>query len=364
MTDDLDDLGPIDYLVVEFPGARLRGEALPILLDLVDRGIVRILDLVFLRKDPDGSVVVLEISDLDGDGVLDFEVLRGASSGVLGRADIDQAEPDHRARLFAGHPRHVDRPDQPVREVRCTGRVGGCRGAGRRADLEQCSCGLPGMTGTANPTRRDQIRVTACSDTVGCSRSPTTISIGRHVGAAAPVVGGGYLVPQPPVSCSSTPEEQSASWRSPRPDARTCGLTISIGIGWSPEGTAMYLADSGTHRSRRPSDLLRVRRPRSLHPVRHHRPTRAGPGEPGAPTRCRAHLPHRRLGRQRPRMRPVPRPDPAILTNPRCHVSATHLFATSRSATGKPRIVPGTSTERIRSAGPSQLSSDTTHTRS
>ncbi len=90
MTDDSDDLGPIDYLVVEFPGARLRGEALPILLDLVDRGIVRILDLVFLRKEPDGSVVVLEISDLDGDGVLDFEVLRGASSGVLGRADIDQ----------------------------------------------------------------------------------------------------------------------------------------------------------------------------------------------------------------------------------------------------------------------------------
>jgi hypothetical protein len=90
MTDDLDDLGPIDYLVVEFPGARLRGEALPILLDLVDRGIVRILDLVFLRKEPDGSVVVLEISDLDGDGVLDFEVLRGASSGVLGRDDIDQ----------------------------------------------------------------------------------------------------------------------------------------------------------------------------------------------------------------------------------------------------------------------------------
>lgn len=90
MTDDLDDLGPIDYLVVEFPGARLSGEALPILLDLVDRGIVRILDLVFMRKEPDGSVVVLEISDLDGDGVLDFEVLRGASSGVLARADIDQ----------------------------------------------------------------------------------------------------------------------------------------------------------------------------------------------------------------------------------------------------------------------------------
>jgi hypothetical protein len=67
--------------VVELPGAQPRGEALPILLDLVDRGIVRI---------PDGPVVVLEISDLDGDGVLDVEVLHGASSGVLGRDDIEQ----------------------------------------------------------------------------------------------------------------------------------------------------------------------------------------------------------------------------------------------------------------------------------
>jgi Pyridine nucleotide-disulphide oxidoreductase len=66
------------------------------------------------------------------------------------------------------------------------------------------------------------------------------------------------------------------------------------------------------------------RRPRSLHPFRHHRPTRAGPGKPGAPTRSRAHLPHRRPRRQRPRVRPLPRPDPATLnwrpavTRPRC----------------------------------------------
>jgi hypothetical protein len=91
MSEDLDAVGPIDFLVVEFPGARLTGEALPLLLDLVDRGIVRILDLVFIRKDADGSVVVLEIADLDGDGRLDFEVLHGASSGVLGHDDVEQA---------------------------------------------------------------------------------------------------------------------------------------------------------------------------------------------------------------------------------------------------------------------------------
>jgi hypothetical protein len=91
MTEDADDLGPIDYLVVEFPGARLRGEALPLLVDLVDRGIVRVLDLVFIRKDPDGSVVAVEVRDLDRDGDLDVEVLVGASSGLLGRDDLEQA---------------------------------------------------------------------------------------------------------------------------------------------------------------------------------------------------------------------------------------------------------------------------------
>jgi hypothetical protein len=91
MTEDADDLGPIDYLVVEFPGARLRGEAFPLLVDLVDRGIVRVLDLVFIRKDLDGSVVAVEVSDLDRDGELDVEVLAGATSGLLGRDDLEEA---------------------------------------------------------------------------------------------------------------------------------------------------------------------------------------------------------------------------------------------------------------------------------
>lgn len=91
MSDDRESMGPIDYMVVEFPGARLTGEAFPLLIDLVDRGVVRVLDLVFIRKDPDGSVVVLEVKDVAGDGRLDVNTLQGASSGVLGRDDIDEA---------------------------------------------------------------------------------------------------------------------------------------------------------------------------------------------------------------------------------------------------------------------------------
>ena len=91
MTDDLDAMGPIDYLVVEFPGNRMTGEGMPLLVDLVDRGIIRILDLVFIRKELDGSVSGVTVADLDGDGALDLAVFEGASSGLLGPDDITDA---------------------------------------------------------------------------------------------------------------------------------------------------------------------------------------------------------------------------------------------------------------------------------
>ena len=92
MTDvTLDEMGPIDYVVVEFPGNKMTGEGLPILVDLVDRGIIRLIDLVFFTKADDGSVAMLEIADFDGDGELDLAIFEGASSGVLGEDDINEA---------------------------------------------------------------------------------------------------------------------------------------------------------------------------------------------------------------------------------------------------------------------------------
>ncbi len=84
------EMGPIDYLVIEFPGNRMTGEGWPILVDLVDRGIIRILDLAFIRKDEDGSVVGLSIQDLGEDGV-ELAVFEGASSGLLGQDDLAEA---------------------------------------------------------------------------------------------------------------------------------------------------------------------------------------------------------------------------------------------------------------------------------
>ena len=91
MTDELDEMGPIDYIVVEFPGSKMNGEAFPHLVDLVDRGIVRILDLVFVSKDLDGSVKGIAIADFDDDGELDLAVFEGASSGLISDDDIQEA---------------------------------------------------------------------------------------------------------------------------------------------------------------------------------------------------------------------------------------------------------------------------------
>lgn len=86
-----DELGPIDYVVVEFPGSRMTGEGLPLLVDLVDRGVIRILDLSFIRKERDGSVVGVELGDLTDDGGVDLAVFEGISSGLLGQDEIDDA---------------------------------------------------------------------------------------------------------------------------------------------------------------------------------------------------------------------------------------------------------------------------------
>jgi hypothetical protein len=88
---DVDEMGPVDYLVVEFPGNKMTGEGLPLLVDLVDRGIIRILDFAFVMKELDGSVHAMEISDFDGDGQLDLAVFEGATSGLLDEDDLGEA---------------------------------------------------------------------------------------------------------------------------------------------------------------------------------------------------------------------------------------------------------------------------------
>jgi len=88
---DEEALGPISYLIVQFPGNKMTGEGFPILVDLVDRGLIRILDLVFVTRNDDGSISSIELSDLDGDGTMDLAVFEGASSGMLDDSDLADA---------------------------------------------------------------------------------------------------------------------------------------------------------------------------------------------------------------------------------------------------------------------------------
>jgi hypothetical protein len=89
MHQDVADMGPVDYLIVEFPGSRMTGEGMPLLVELVEDGVIRILDLVFVQKGTDGSVAALELREL-GDET-ELTVFEGASSGLLDQGDLDEA---------------------------------------------------------------------------------------------------------------------------------------------------------------------------------------------------------------------------------------------------------------------------------
>jgi len=84
-------LGPISYLIVEFPGNKMTGEGFEQLLGLVDRGLIRILDLVFVMREEDGTMRSIALTDLDHDGTLDLAVFEGAASGLLDQSDFDDA---------------------------------------------------------------------------------------------------------------------------------------------------------------------------------------------------------------------------------------------------------------------------------
>jgi hypothetical protein len=86
------ELGPVDIVVIGFPAdAPMTGEAIPLLLDLVDHGIVRVLDVLFVIKNKDGTFSGFEAKDLDSNTVGDLTAFEGASSGLLSDEDVETA---------------------------------------------------------------------------------------------------------------------------------------------------------------------------------------------------------------------------------------------------------------------------------
>ena len=87
-----EELGPIDIVVIGYPAdAPMTGDAVPLLVDLVERGIIRVLDVMFVMQNEDGTFSGFEASDLDEKSAGDFKVFEGASSGLLGEDDVATA---------------------------------------------------------------------------------------------------------------------------------------------------------------------------------------------------------------------------------------------------------------------------------
>ena len=88
MSEDIDELGPVDWIVVEFPGSKFSGEIVPVLQDLVERGLIRILDLMMLRKDDAGELEIFELSDLEEGELGELRMEETALAMVLSEQDV------------------------------------------------------------------------------------------------------------------------------------------------------------------------------------------------------------------------------------------------------------------------------------
>jgi hypothetical protein len=86
--DSVDELGPVDWIVVEFPGSRFNGEIAPALRDLVDRDVVRVLDLLVLKKDSDGTLEAFELSDLDTSEIGELRGYESQLAMLLSEDDV------------------------------------------------------------------------------------------------------------------------------------------------------------------------------------------------------------------------------------------------------------------------------------
>ena len=99
-----EEIGPVEYMIVAFPGNRFRGEIAPALAKLVDAGTIRLMDVVFVGKDADGEVMAFELSELDSEVREDLENLGIEETGLFSEEDLmaaaEELDPDTSAALL------------------------------------------------------------------------------------------------------------------------------------------------------------------------------------------------------------------------------------------------------------------------
>ena len=100
----MEEIGPVDYAIIVFPGNRFRGEIAPAIADLVDDGTIRIIDIAFVGKDADGTAVAMELTELDPDVQEGLEKLGIEVTGLFSDEDLigaaDALEPNSSAALL------------------------------------------------------------------------------------------------------------------------------------------------------------------------------------------------------------------------------------------------------------------------
>ena len=144
----IEEMGPIDYIVLEWPGRQPTGEAAPLIIDLVDRGIIRILDIAFMAKGEDGSVAAIDLGELDAPTAASA-AFDGASSGLLAR----RGPRGGRRRARARHVRRRARVGEPL------------GGAGRRrAAAAPAASSSPAAASPSRPSSPRSTRSTAAHD--------------------------------------------------------------------------------------------------------------------------------------------------------------------------------------------------------
>ncbi|GAB4442541.1 MAG: hypothetical protein OHK0015_41300 [Chloroflexi bacterium OHK40] len=83
--------GPVEYILIAFPGNRFNGQIVPALQELVDKELIHIIDLLFVKKDAEGNLLVAELSTIDAEESAPFDALDGDIDGLLSMADIELA---------------------------------------------------------------------------------------------------------------------------------------------------------------------------------------------------------------------------------------------------------------------------------
>lgn len=117
----MSEIGPVEYMVVAFPGNKFRGEIAPALQELVDSQTVRIIDLAFVAKDADGVIAALEVSDLDPDVQTALERMGASATGLFNEDDLmaaaEELEPNSAAALLVWEDLWAARLAQAIRDA-------------------------------------------------------------------------------------------------------------------------------------------------------------------------------------------------------------------------------------------------------